>query len=104
MNLKQKLNPNRFPGMSGKMAAIVGYLIGEKFTDPSFAEIVITSDGFVLARQNGDCGCNDFIGDVSDLKRNWEDLIHIPEVGLIPEEFSYCESLLSMRIRDCGGD
>lgn len=36
--------------MSGKMAAIVGWLLDERFTDPTMSELVVTSDGFVLAQ------------------------------------------------------
>ncbi|HEX5230422.1 MAG TPA: hypothetical protein VFW44_22075 [Bryobacteraceae bacterium] len=34
-----KLRPSRFPGMSPFMAAVVGYVLGESFTDPEIAEI-----------------------------------------------------------------
>ena len=27
--LTERLHPRRFPGMSGKMAAVVGYILGE---------------------------------------------------------------------------
>lgn len=97
--LKTILNPERFSGMSGKMAAIVGYMLKEHFTEPHFDEMVITSDGCVLARLHGDCGCNEFIGNVSDLERNWNDLIHIPELKFTPEEISYLEFLPDTMVR-----
>lgn len=67
--LAQKLNPRRFPGMSGKMAAIVGYILGEKFTTPSFSDMII-SGGAVLAMKTGDIGYNEFIGASADLFDN----------------------------------
>lgn len=75
IDLQEKLHPRLFPGMSPKMAAIVGYIIGARCTDPAIAELVVTADGFLLARQEGDIGCNDFLGDASDLERNWARLL-----------------------------
>jgi hypothetical protein len=75
--LAQKLHPRRFPGMSSKMAAIVGCILDRQFTQPGFAELVITSDGCVLARHDGDIGYNDFIGSRSDLERNWNRLLAV---------------------------
>lgn len=45
--LIEKLRPDRFSAMSGKMAAIVGYILDERFSDPAISELVVTSDGFV---------------------------------------------------------
>jgi len=59
---KEKLHPKRFDGMSGKMAAIVGYILDEALTNPAINELVVTSDGFVLAQHDGDVGDNDFMG------------------------------------------
>lgn len=98
-NIKRVLNPKRFPGMSGKMAAIVGYFLGINYTDPYFAEMVITSDGFVMARLDNDCGCNEFLGDISDIERNWNNLIHIPELGLSENDIEYLEGLPNVMIR-----
>jgi hypothetical protein len=91
--LNSKLHPKRFPGMSGKMAAIVGYILGETFTDPSITEMAITSDGMVLAQQSGDVGMNDMIGSVSDLKRNWMKLLDV--AGLDDKERKQAEALFN---------
>jgi hypothetical protein len=48
--LNRKLNPSRFPHMSGLMAAIIGHILDVTFVNPAIGQIVITSDGFVLAR------------------------------------------------------
>ncbi len=61
--------------MSGKMAAIVGYILDERFSDPAISELVVTSDGFVLAQSEGEVGANDLIGTETDLNRNLLDLI-----------------------------
>ena len=61
--------------MSGKMAAIVGYILGEDWTEPTIAELVITSDGYVLARNFGHIGFDAFIGLATDLERNWDNLL-----------------------------
>jgi Flp pilus assembly CpaF family ATPase len=75
MTWKEKLHPRRFVGMSGKMAAIVGYLCEERYTDPAINELVVTSDGFVLVEHVGEVGTNNMIGDESDLLRNWSNLL-----------------------------
>jgi len=54
--LIDKLRPDRFTAMSGRMAAIVGYILGERFADPAISELVVTSDGFVLAQAEGEVG------------------------------------------------
>ena len=73
--MNDKLNPHRFPHMSGKMAAIVGHVLGEDWTEPTIAELVITSDGYVLARNFGHIGFDAFIGLATDLQRNWDNLL-----------------------------
>ena len=62
MTWKQKLNPGRFPGMSAKMGAIIGFISDTEYTTPSINEMAVTSDGFVLAQLEGDIGLNEFIG------------------------------------------
>lgn len=54
--LAEKLHPDRFTEMSPRMAAVVGYILQERFTEPAIAELVVTSDGFVLARMEGEVG------------------------------------------------
>jgi hypothetical protein len=45
MELAKKLHPSCFTAMSGKMAAIVAYIVGEHWTSPAIVELVATSDG-----------------------------------------------------------
>jgi len=66
-SLVKKLNPNRFSNMSGKMAAIVGHILGERFTEPEIAWMSISSDGFVTTESV-------FIGRAEDLENNLTNL------------------------------
>ena len=63
-----KLHPDRFSAMSGKMAAIVGYILGESWTEPEIAALSVTSDGFVLTDA-------EFFGEAADLDRNLLNLL-----------------------------
>ena len=97
-SLAEKLNPGRFTAMSGKMAALVAYVLEEHWTNPAIAELVISSDGFVLAREAGDVGCNDFIGSAEDLERNVRNLLDAAE--LLPEEADAWHSRYRLRVTD----
>jgi len=85
------LDPRRFPNMSGVMGALVSYVMGmdPPAAEPTIVELTTTSDGMLLARNEGDCGFNEFIGGASDYKKNWERLITMPEVGLTQDEIDY---------------
>jgi hypothetical protein len=95
--LVTKLRPDRFTAMSGKMAAVVGYILDERFSDPSISELVVTSDGFVLAQHEGEVGANDMLGREVDLNRNLLDLIEA--AGLSDEETREFGRLQRKRIR-----
>lgn len=75
MTLIQKLHPARFTGMSSKMTAIVACILDQKWTSPSIAELTITSDGHLLARNLWDCGFNNYLGRLADLEANWKRLL-----------------------------
>jgi hypothetical protein len=95
--LKKKLHPDRFTEMSPKMAAIVAYILDEGWTDPKLVEMVVTSDGHILGRHDGDIGLNDFMGAESDLVRNWNNLLDC--AGLDEEERTEAERCYANRIR-----
>ena len=95
--LVEKLRPDRFTAMSGKMAAIVGYILDERFSDPAISELVVTSDGFVLAQTEGEVGANDMLGTEVDLNRNLLDLIEA--AGLTAEEIHEFGQLQRKHIR-----
>ena len=99
--LHQKLYPGRFSGMSGKMAAILGYILDKKWTDPRIDEMAVTSDGFVMASHEGDIGMNEFVGALSDLESNWERLLDAAELTL--EERTNAERLFRVKIEDHRG-
>lgn len=96
-SIRTKLNPERFPNMSGTMAAIVGYFLDESYTEPEIVEMCVTIDNCVLARVVGDCGCNQFIGAYLDLERNWTNLLYAG--NLTPEEKIYCSKLMDTKLR-----
>jgi hypothetical protein len=97
VSLKKKLNPSRFAGMSPKMAAIVGYIIGEKYTHPYIESMVSTSDGAILARETCDFGYNVFIGSTRDLWRNWSNLCAVAELNF--EELELARLLYLKKIK-----
>ena len=98
MSLTDKLNPDNFTAlakskdlasaddciqsssMSGIMAAILGYILGETWSEPEIRELHVTADGFLLARRSGDIGCNDFIGGLGDWDANLRRLFEVAEV------------------------
>jgi len=96
--LTEKLDPGRFTEMSAKMAAIVAYVLEEHWTNPEIAELVITSDGAVLARIDGDVGCNNCIGSAEDLERNVRNLLAAAE--LPSEEADAWHSRYRLRVTD----
>lgn len=65
---------------SGKFTAILGCLLCESWTNPKIEELIITSDGFLLAREQGDCGFNELIGTESDLDRNIRGIAGVAEL------------------------
>lgn len=82
--LHSKLNPARFPGMSPFMAAIVGFVLDESFTDPKIAAIAVSeSENLVYVRKEGAAGF-DGIQSLEDLRNNWNRLLDVAE--LTPEE------------------
>jgi hypothetical protein len=96
----QLLHPKRFPGMSGRMAAIVGYVLGQKWSSPAIAEMTVTTDGGVLARHEGDIGFNAFLGDQRDLIENWRRLLHV--AGLSEAQRKQAQSLFNRRVGKWG--
>ena len=80
--LKTKLNPSRFPGMSPFMEAIVGYVLGESFTTPEIAEIMVSeAEGLVYIRQAGSVGFEG-LQILEDLRDNWNRLMDLAGLPL----------------------
>jgi len=92
----QKLHPQRFPRMTPKMGAIVAYLLDIPVVGPFIAEIVVTSDGYVLVRAESEARANHFVGVYADLLRNWLGLLAV--AGLTTTERMEAESLFAAKI------
>lgn len=83
-DLKRKLHPSRFPEMSPLMAAIVGFVLGESFTDPEIAEITVSeAENLVYIRKVGGTGF-DGLQSLEDLRNNWNQLMDA--AGLTDDE------------------
>lgn len=94
---RTKLHPRRFSGISPKMAAIVGHITDQRYTDPHIASLETTSDGHVLAQAEGDVGHNHFIGHVNDLHSNWSSLLDA--AGMNPEERAQANAAFQRKLR-----
>ena len=94
--LSRKLNPSRFPGMSPLMAAVVGYVLGESFTDPPLAQIAVSeAENLVYIRRAGAAGF-DGIQSLEDLRNNWNRLLDA--AGLTGEERREAVGLFNVRV------
>ena len=82
------------------MAAIVGYILHGRFTEPAISELVVTSDVFVLPHTEGDLGANEMIGTEADLNRNLLDLV--AAAGMTDHEITEFGRLQRRRIRRYG--
>jgi hypothetical protein len=56
--------------VSAHFQAILGCLLGEDWTTPRLLEMVITPDGAILGRCDGQPGFSTFLGAAEDLIRN----------------------------------
>ena len=49
----QEVEPRPLPGMSPFMAAVVGYVLGESFTNPEIAELTVSeTENFIYIRKS----------------------------------------------------
>jgi hypothetical protein len=96
VSLTDKLNPARFPGMSPMMAAVVGYVLGESFTQPQIAEIKVSEQENLAYFRQGDRVGFDGLQNLEDLRGNWNRLIGV--AGLKPEERSEAVRLFNARV------
>ena len=91
MTLADKLRPDRFSAMSGRMAAIVGYILNEPWTEPAIAALSVTTDGYVTTE-------SEFFGEAADLDRNLLNLFIAAD--LTPEERGEFERRYRERVDD----
>ena len=83
------------------MAAIVGYVLGESFTDPQIAEIKVSeAENLVYIRKAGAAGF-DGIQSLEDLRNNWNQLMDA--AGLTPGERRRAVELFRTRIEAVPG-
>lgn len=100
MSLAEKLHPSRFTAMSGKMAAIVAYILGERWTNPGISQVILTSDNFILATSENPFN-QDVFGHMDDLNRNWDNLLEAAQLST--EEKEEANSLFLSKIRRWNG-
>ena len=80
-NAIAKLSPKSI-SYSNKMCAIVGYIVGERWTRPMITSMRVTSDGFVLAGDE-DAPMYNYapLGTVADLRVNWARLHSLADLN-----------------------
>src|SRR5664279_927597 len=100
-SLIKKLNPARFPGMSPFMAAVVGFVLDESFTDPQIVELTVSeTENIVYIRKAGDVGF-DGMQSLEDLRNNWNRLIDV--AGLTPDERREAVTLFNQKVEKVPG-
>ena len=99
--LSRKLRPSRFPGMSPFMAAVVGYVLGENFSDPEIAEIKVSeTENLVYVRQAGSARFEG-LQSLVDMRNNWNRLIDV--AGLTSDERTEAVRLFMVRVEKVAG-
>ncbi len=66
--------------VSDHFQAILGCLLGEDWTTPRLAEMVITPDGHLLGRCEGEAEFKAFLGAASDLLKNVHGVAEVAEL------------------------
>jgi hypothetical protein len=66
--------------VSDHFQAILGCLLGEDWTTPQLVEMVITPDGHLLGRCEGEASFNAFLGASEDLLRNIHGIVPVAEL------------------------
>ena len=66
--------------VSDHFQAILGCLLGEDWTTPRLVEMVITPDGHVLGRCDGESAFKAFLGASADLLKNIHDVAPVAEL------------------------
>lgn len=100
-SLSDKLHPTRFSEMSPLMAAIVGYVIGKSFTEPTIAELTVSEqENLVYIRQEGAAGFEG-VQSLEDLRNNWNRLLDAAE--LTADERTEAVTLFNARVSKVPG-
>ena len=99
--LAEKLHPARFSEISPLMAAIVGYVLGESFTEPTIAELAVSElENTVYIRQEGALGFEG-IQSLDDLRNNWNRLMDAAD--LTSEERAEAVRLFHVKVTKMPG-
>lgn len=93
--LMQKLHPDKFPGLSGVMAAVVTFVLDTTFIEPPIVEIKVES-GAVFARAQGELASKHHICRSANWLHNW--LTLIAAAGVTGNEFMDAHALFAGRI------
>ena len=94
-SLLEKIDPDRYPNMTMTFAAILGYVCGERWTQPVILDIDVVDD-VMLAMSEGQMLPN-FLGEVPDMRVNLRRLGMA--AGLTPEEWREYQQLVETRLR-----
>jgi hypothetical protein len=87
--------------MSPFMAAIVGFVLDEHFTDPEIAELTVSeNENIVYVRKTGAVGF-DGLQSLEDLRNNWNRLIEV--AGLTPGERAEAVRLFNQKVERVPG-
>lgn len=95
-NWVSKLHPEKFSSMSPKMAAFVGHITDQRYTNPHIAELETTSDGMVLARPHNGAG-HEMFGHISDVHQNWGALLDAADLS--PQERARANSAFARKLK-----
>jgi hypothetical protein len=66
--------------VSDQFQAILGCLLAEDWTTPRLIEMVVTSDGHLVGRLDGEAEFKAFLGEVDDLVRNIQGVAPVAEL------------------------
>jgi hypothetical protein len=73
--------------VSDHFQAILGCLLGEDWSTPRLIEMVMTPDGHVLGRCDGDTSFKAFLGASEDLMRNIHGVAQVVIISVIQDAF-----------------
>jgi hypothetical protein len=98
MSVIDKLNPNRFPDISGKMVAVVSCILRQDWAVPQIKSLWFSPDGTAWAMNEGDERYGHYVGNAIEVEREWKALL--ADADLTPEERKEAERLYEEVITD----
>ena len=79
--LTAKLAPSRFPGMSPRTAALVGFVLGASFIEPPIVDVRVSTAGMLLARVRGEAATKHVIGTYTDIAPYYVGCLNSASIG-----------------------